>query len=114
MVKRRQDRAHVAHPSASWCDSQPFCSLFPLCLCQVRNKLNTEHSGRLQQNKELLSKRNTEVTMMDKRIGDLRERLHKKKTEARQKEINPTGRNSQIEYLWEASISRPFFYFTFI
>uniref|UniRef100_A0AAZ3QT38 SH3 domain-containing protein n=1 Tax=Oncorhynchus tshawytscha TaxID=74940 RepID=A0AAZ3QT38_ONCTS len=64
---------------------------------QVRNKLNTEHSGRLQQNKELLNKRNTEVTMMDKRIGDLRERLHKKKTEARQKEINPTGRNSQIE-----------------
>ncbi|XP_029531636.1 protein phosphatase 1, regulatory subunit 13Ba isoform X4 [Oncorhynchus nerka] len=48
---------------------------------QVRNKLNTEHSGRLQQNKELLNKRNTEVTMMDKRIGDLRERLHKKKTE---------------------------------
>uniref|UniRef100_A0A673XBE5 Protein phosphatase 1, regulatory subunit 13Ba n=1 Tax=Salmo trutta TaxID=8032 RepID=A0A673XBE5_SALTR len=64
---------------------------------QVRNKLNTEQSGRLQQNKELLSKRNMEVTMMDKRIGDLRERLHKKKTEARQKEINPTGRNSQIE-----------------
>uniref|UniRef100_A0A673XKY3 Protein phosphatase 1, regulatory subunit 13Ba n=1 Tax=Salmo trutta TaxID=8032 RepID=A0A673XKY3_SALTR len=48
---------------------------------QVRNKLNTEQSGRLQQNKELLSKRNMEVTMMDKRIGDLRERLHKKKTE---------------------------------
>ncbi|KAM9569116.1 protein phosphatase 1, regulatory subunit 13Ba isoform 3-T3 [Salvelinus alpinus] len=49
---------------------------------QVRNKLNTEHSGRLQQNKELLNKRNAEVTMMDKRIGDLRERLHKKKTES--------------------------------
>uniref|UniRef100_A0A4W5N880 Protein phosphatase 1, regulatory subunit 13Ba n=1 Tax=Hucho hucho TaxID=62062 RepID=A0A4W5N880_9TELE len=48
---------------------------------QVRNKLNTEQSGRLQQNKELLNKRNTEVTMMDKLIGDLRERLQKKKTE---------------------------------
>nr|XP_046164184.1 apoptosis-stimulating of p53 protein 1-like isoform X4 [Oncorhynchus gorbuscha] len=48
---------------------------------QVRNKLNTEQSGRLQQNKELLNKRNTEVTMMDKRIWDLRERLHKKKAE---------------------------------
>ncbi|XP_052342386.1 apoptosis-stimulating of p53 protein 1-like isoform X13 [Oncorhynchus keta] len=48
---------------------------------QVRNKLNAEQSGRLQQNKELLNKRNTEVTMMDKRIWDLRERLHKKKAE---------------------------------
>nr|XP_046164185.1 apoptosis-stimulating of p53 protein 1-like isoform X5 [Oncorhynchus gorbuscha] len=59
---------------------------------QVRNKLNTEQSGRLQQNKELLNKRNTEVTMMDKRIWDLRERLHKKKAEARQKENNPLNR----------------------
>ncbi|XP_071221695.1 apoptosis-stimulating of p53 protein 1-like isoform X5 [Salvelinus alpinus] len=48
---------------------------------QVRNKLNAEQGGRLQQNKELLNKRNTEVTMMDKRIWDLRERLHKKKAE---------------------------------
>ncbi|XP_041703959.1 apoptosis-stimulating of p53 protein 1 isoform X5 [Coregonus clupeaformis] len=48
---------------------------------QVRNKLNAEQNGRLQQNKELLNKRNTEVTMMDKRIWDLRERLHKKKAE---------------------------------
>uniref|UniRef100_A0A8C7TMS2 Protein phosphatase 1, regulatory subunit 13Ba n=1 Tax=Oncorhynchus mykiss TaxID=8022 RepID=A0A8C7TMS2_ONCMY len=59
---------------------------------QVRNKLNAEQSGRLQQNKELLNKRNTEVTMMDKRIWDLRERLHKKKAEARQKENNPLNR----------------------
>ncbi|XP_041703964.1 apoptosis-stimulating of p53 protein 1 isoform X10 [Coregonus clupeaformis] len=59
---------------------------------QVRNKLNAEQNGRLQQNKELLNKRNTEVTMMDKRIWDLRERLHKKKAEARQKEDNPLNR----------------------
>ncbi|XP_041710757.1 apoptosis-stimulating of p53 protein 1 isoform X3 [Coregonus clupeaformis] len=59
---------------------------------QVCNKLNAEQSGRLQQNKELLNKRNTEVTMMDKRIGDLRQRLHKKKTEACQKEINSLNR----------------------
>lgn len=30
----------------------------------------------------MLNKRNGEVTMMDKRIGDLRERLYKKKAEA--------------------------------
>ncbi|KAL0969721.1 hypothetical protein UPYG_G00231410 [Umbra pygmaea] len=59
---------------------------------QVRNKLNAEQSSRLQQNKELLNKRNTEVTMMDKRIGDLRERLYKKKAEARQKESNPLNK----------------------
>ncbi|XP_046907020.1 protein phosphatase 1, regulatory subunit 13Ba isoform X2 [Hypomesus transpacificus] len=50
---------------------------------QVRNKLNREQSGKLQQNKELLNKKNSEVTMMDKRIGDLRERLQKKRAEAR-------------------------------
>ena len=53
------------------------------CVCQVRNKLNREQSGKLQQNKELLNKKNSEVTMMDKRIGDLRERLQKKRAEAR-------------------------------
>ncbi|KAM6973264.1 protein phosphatase 1, regulatory subunit 13Ba [Aplochiton taeniatus] len=49
---------------------------------QVRNKLNQEQGSKLQQNKDLLNKRNVEVTMMDKRIGDLRERLHKKRAEA--------------------------------
>ncbi|XP_019909822.1 protein phosphatase 1, regulatory subunit 13Ba isoform X3 [Esox lucius] len=48
---------------------------------QVRNKLNREQSSRLQQNRELLNKRDADVTMMDKRIGDLRERLYKKKAE---------------------------------
>uniref|UniRef100_A0A3P8XJP1 SH3 domain-containing protein n=1 Tax=Esox lucius TaxID=8010 RepID=A0A3P8XJP1_ESOLU len=59
---------------------------------QVRNKLNREQSSRLQQNRELLNKRDADVTMMDKRIGDLRERLYKKKAEACEKERNPLNR----------------------
>lgn len=35
----------------------------------------------MAQNKELLNKRNAQVTVMDQRIGDLRERLHKKRAE---------------------------------
>ncbi|XP_077566928.1 protein phosphatase 1, regulatory subunit 13Bb isoform X2 [Stigmatopora nigra] len=48
---------------------------------QIRNKLNQEQNSKLQQQKELLNKRNMEVTLMDKRIGELRERLYKKKAE---------------------------------
>lgn len=48
---------------------------------QARNRHNLEQSSKLAQNKELLNKRNAQVTMMDQRIGDLRERLHKKKAE---------------------------------
>lgn len=36
----------------------------------------------------MLNKRNMEVTMMDKRIGDLRERLYKKKAEASETACN--------------------------
>ncbi|KAK3542520.1 hypothetical protein QTP86_027700, partial [Hemibagrus guttatus] len=56
---------------------------------QIRNKLNQEQNSKLQQQKELLNKRNMEVTLMDKRISELRERLYKKKAEARQKENLP-------------------------
>lgn len=56
---------------------------------QIRNKLNQEQNSKLQQQKELLNKRNMEVTLMDKRISELRERLFKKKAEARQKENLP-------------------------
>ncbi|XP_067895114.1 protein phosphatase 1, regulatory subunit 13Bb isoform X1 [Heterodontus francisci] len=56
---------------------------------QIRNKLNQEQNTKLQHQKELLNKRNVEVTMMDKRISELRERLWKKKTDARQKENIP-------------------------
>eukprot|EP00079_Xenopus_tropicalis_P038287 XP_017952058.1 PREDICTED: apoptosis-stimulating of p53 protein 1 isoform X3 [Xenopus tropicalis] len=48
---------------------------------QIRNRLNQEQSSKLQQQKELLNKRNTEVAIMDKRINELRERLYKKKVE---------------------------------
>ncbi|XP_030299819.1 apoptosis-stimulating of p53 protein 1-like isoform X2 [Sparus aurata] len=48
---------------------------------QARNRHNLEQSTKLAQNKELLNKRNAQVTVMDQRIGDLRERLHKKKAE---------------------------------
>ncbi|KAJ8269967.1 hypothetical protein GJAV_G00108780 [Gymnothorax javanicus] len=48
---------------------------------QIRNKLNLDQNSKLQQQKELLNRRNTEVTLMDRRIAELRERLHKKKAE---------------------------------
>uniref|UniRef100_A0AAR2KWF5 SH3 domain-containing protein n=1 Tax=Pygocentrus nattereri TaxID=42514 RepID=A0AAR2KWF5_PYGNA len=48
---------------------------------QIRNKLNQDQNTKLQQHKDMLNKRNLEVTMMDKRIEDLRERLYKKKAE---------------------------------
>ncbi|XP_034274439.1 apoptosis-stimulating of p53 protein 1 isoform X3 [Pantherophis guttatus] len=59
---------------------------------QIRNRLNQEQNTKLQQQKELLNKRNMEVAMMDKRINELRERLYKKKVEARQKENIPLNR----------------------
>ncbi|XP_036397780.1 protein phosphatase 1, regulatory subunit 13Ba isoform X2 [Megalops cyprinoides] len=59
---------------------------------QIRNKLNQEQNSKLQQHKDLLNKRNMEVTLMDKRINELRERLYKKKAEARQKENVPLNR----------------------
>ncbi|XP_076872998.1 protein phosphatase 1, regulatory subunit 13Bb isoform X3 [Brachyhypopomus gauderio] len=62
---------------------------------QIRNKLNQEQNNKLQQQKELLNKRNMEVTLMDKRISELRQRLHKKRAEARQKENLPLNRVSE-------------------
>ena len=53
------------------------------CVLQARNRHNLEQSSKLAQNKELLNKRNTQVTVMDQRIGDLRERLHKKRAEVK-------------------------------
>lgn len=50
-------------------------------LFQARNRHNLEQSSKLAQNKDLLNKRNAQVTVMDQRIGDLRERLHKKRAE---------------------------------
>lgn len=59
------------------------------CGAQIRNKLNQEQNSKLQHQKEALNKRNMEVSMMDKRVNELRDRLYKKKAEARQKENIP-------------------------
>ncbi|KAI5101981.1 apoptosis-stimulating protein of p53-like, partial [Silurus meridionalis] len=48
---------------------------------QMRNKLNQEQISKLQQHKDMLNKRNLEVSMMDRRIEELRDRLHRKKAE---------------------------------
>ncbi|XP_059186752.1 apoptosis-stimulating of p53 protein 2-like [Centropristis striata] len=55
---------------------------------QLRNKLNQEQSGRLQQQRDSLNKRNLEVAAMDRRLAELRGRLWKKKA-ALQKENQP-------------------------
>lgn len=55
-------------------------------ILQIRNQLNQEQNSKLQQQKELLNKRNMEVAVMDKRINELRERLYGKKIQACEKE----------------------------
>ncbi|XP_019494761.1 PREDICTED: apoptosis-stimulating of p53 protein 1 isoform X1 [Hipposideros armiger] len=59
---------------------------------QIRNQLNQEQSSKLQQQKELLNKRNLEVAVMDQRIGELRERLRGKRVQARGKESTSLSR----------------------
>ncbi|KYO43539.1 apoptosis-stimulating of p53 protein 2 isoform X1 [Alligator mississippiensis] len=56
---------------------------------QLRNKLNQEQNAKLQQQRECLNKRNSEVAVMDKRVNELRERLWKKKAALQQKENVP-------------------------
>ncbi|XP_054654129.1 apoptosis-stimulating of p53 protein 2-like isoform X2 [Dunckerocampus dactyliophorus] len=56
---------------------------------QMRNKLNQDQNSKLQQQRESLNKRNMEVAAMDKRIGELRDRLWKKKAALQQKENLP-------------------------
>ncbi|XP_044292929.1 apoptosis-stimulating of p53 protein 1 isoform X8 [Varanus komodoensis] len=71
---------------------------------QIRNRLNQEQNTKLQQQKELLNKRNMEVAMMDKRINELRERLYKKKVELNringtsspQSSLNVSGRVAAV------------------
>ncbi|KAG7263027.1 hypothetical protein CRUP_016802 [Coryphaenoides rupestris] len=57
----------------------------------LRNKLNQEQSSKLQQQRDGLNKRNQEVAAMDKRLGELRERLWKKKAALQHKENVPNG-----------------------
>ncbi|XP_077196524.1 apoptosis-stimulating of p53 protein 2 isoform X2 [Paroedura picta] len=56
---------------------------------QLRNKLNQEQNAKLQQQRDCLNKRNSEVAVMDKRVNELRERLWKKKAALQQKENVP-------------------------
>ncbi|XP_043424019.1 apoptosis-stimulating of p53 protein 2 isoform X2 [Prionailurus viverrinus] len=56
---------------------------------QLRNKLNQEQNAKLQQQRECLNKRNSEVAVMDKRVNELRDRLWKKKAALQHKEGPP-------------------------
>ncbi|KAM3930037.1 apoptosis-stimulating of p53 protein 2 isoform 2-T3 [Leptodactylus fuscus] len=56
---------------------------------QLRNKLNQEQNAKLQQQRDSLNKRNSEVAAMDKRVNELRDRLWKKKAALQQKENVP-------------------------
>ncbi|XP_035516025.1 apoptosis-stimulating of p53 protein 2-like, partial [Morone saxatilis] len=58
---------------------------------QLRNKLNQDQSGRLQQQRDNLNKRNLEVAAMDRRLVELRQRLWKKKAALQQKENLPVA-----------------------
>ncbi|XP_034713404.1 apoptosis-stimulating of p53 protein 1-like isoform X4 [Etheostoma cragini] len=69
---------------------------------QARNRHNLEQSSKLAQNKELLNKRNAQVTVMDQRIGDLRERLHKKRAE-----VHNFTKASQLSRMNGAGLSSP-------
>ncbi|XP_059908021.1 apoptosis-stimulating of p53 protein 1-like [Gadus macrocephalus] len=49
---------------------------------QARNRLNLKQSSSLEHSQELLNQRNNQVSLMGRRIGDLRERLGQKRAEA--------------------------------
>lgn len=63
---------------------------------QLRNKLNQEQNAKLQQQRESLNKRNSEVTAMDKRVNELRDRLWKKKVALQQKENVPISSDGNL------------------
>lgn len=63
---------------------------------QLRNKLNQEQNAKLQQQRECLNKRNSEVAVMDKRVNELRDRLWKKKAALQQKENLPVSSDGHV------------------
>ncbi|XP_032461758.1 apoptosis-stimulating of p53 protein 2 isoform X1 [Phocoena sinus] len=63
---------------------------------QLRNKLNQEQNAKLQQQRECLNKRNSEVAVMDKRVNELRDRLWKKKAALQQKENLPVSSDGHL------------------
>lgn len=69
------------------CSSYSLATFFvALHFVQLRNKLNQEQNAKLQQQRECLNRRNSEVAVMDKRVNELRDRLWKKKAALQQKE----------------------------
>uniref|UniRef100_A0A671T887 SH3 domain-containing protein n=1 Tax=Sinocyclocheilus anshuiensis TaxID=1608454 RepID=A0A671T887_9TELE len=62
---------------------------------QMRKNLNLEQSAKLQQQRDNLNKRNQEVDTMDRRVGELRDRLWKKKAALQQKENLPLPSDGQ-------------------
>uniref|UniRef100_A0A8C1PP00 Tumor protein p53 binding protein, 2b n=1 Tax=Cyprinus carpio TaxID=7962 RepID=A0A8C1PP00_CYPCA len=81
----KMDVPHEAGPSSSGELERLYKEL------QLRNKLNQEQSAKLQQQRENLNKRNLEMSTMDKRVAELRERLWKKKAALQQKENLPSS-----------------------
>lgn len=84
--------ANICKSAADSCYSTLTDVCVSVCMCacvcmliylapQMRNKLNQEQNSKLQQHKDMLNKRNLEVSMMDRRIEELRERLYRKKAE---------------------------------
>ncbi|MEE6509420.1 hypothetical protein FKM82_025997 [Ascaphus truei] len=63
---------------------------------QLRNKLNHEQNAKLQQQRDSLNKRNSEVAAMDKRVSELRDRLWKKKAALQQKENVPISSDANL------------------
>ncbi|XP_055988476.1 apoptosis-stimulating of p53 protein 2 isoform X1 [Sorex fumeus] len=73
---------------------------------QLRNKLNQEQNAKLQQQRECLNKRNSEVALMDKRVNELRDRLWKKKAALQQKENLPVSPDGNLPQPGLAAPSR--------
>ncbi|XP_039091736.1 apoptosis-stimulating of p53 protein 2 isoform X3 [Hyaena hyaena] len=63
---------------------------------QLRNRLNQEQNAKLQQQRECLNKRNSEVAVMDKRVNELRDRLWKKKAALQHKEGPPVSSDGAL------------------
>ena len=55
----------------------------------MRSRMNQEQGARLQQHRDTLTRRNTEVGVMERRVAELRQRLWKKKAALNTKESPP-------------------------
>lgn len=73
---------------------------------QMRKNMNLEQGTKLQQQRENLNKRNQEVASMDRRVGELRDRLWKKKAALQQKENLPVSLPSEAQTAQQTGPSR--------